>query len=224
MGFSLNRKIEKMLNLLVGLRNPDIVQLLSSRGFTHEDLKEGWDLFLKAVGYREDFEVMTDDSATVRDKKTMLRELDQWENDWFPVVDATLQRRFESVHRKVFLNLSRSRGKMVLESVETILDRIESLKKSQQEKAAMDLLEKRGLDAEERGQARDLIREIREADGSDPGQDELERHRMQTQGALDEAWAWYKEWSRIARTLIKRNDVLIRLGIRERSSTARRRR
>ena len=28
------------------------------------------------------------------------------------------------------------------------------------------------------------------------------------------AWAWYREWSEIARTVIQRGDVLIRMGLR----------
>jgi len=146
--------------------------------------------------------------------KEYLADLDDWENAWFPVVSATLERHYPALHATIFKNLSQTSGAEVIVSVGTLLDRLDTMKASEAGKKADALLVTRGLTTEVRAQASKLIDTIKQTEETvlpeiDPAS------KAEQEKALDKVWAWYREWSQIARTVIKRGDVLIRLGLRQ---------
>jgi hypothetical protein len=146
---------------------------------------------------------------------TLLGKLDTWENTWFPVVDATLNRHYPEQHSAMFLNLNQTSGDQVLVSVSTLLDRLKALAAAGETATKADaLLVSRGLTAEVRKQAADLIAAVQTGTtGQAPATDPASKSEQDK--ALASAWAWYLEWSKIARTLITRGDILIRLGLRK---------
>jgi hypothetical protein len=90
------------------------------------------------------------------------QELDEWENRWFPIASATLQRRFPAVHAKFFLNLSQTEGPSVILSVTTFMERFAALTDPKagygaEGDQAKKLLETRGLNEQELGKARVLL-------------------------------------------------------------------
>jgi hypothetical protein len=97
-------KAERVLKLLLGLRNKKVASALASRGFGKDDLEEGLAL-LRGV---------TDVSLAVLPPSSpnpaVIEQIDRWENEWFPVANATLLRHHPEIHARVFLNLSQTEG------------------------------------------------------------------------------------------------------------------
>lgn len=213
MALPLSEKLTRMLRFLVAARSPDILRILARRGFSTADLEEGWSLFSVACGTRLTYVGQTLDPAISAEASQLLARLDQWENTWFPVIAATLERRFPDLHATVFQNLSQTTGLEVLVSVGTMLDRIEALASSQSGKKALDLLAARGLTPAVRTEASALLSEIRRASVKSDAAITPDSQAEQEQAAT-EAWAWYREWSQIARTLITRGDHLVQMGLK----------
>ena len=147
MAMRLGEKAERVLKLLLGLRNPRVASALASCGFTDADLQEGWSL-LQAVGGTK----LAILPLGARDKNT-IEKLDLWENRWFPIASASLARRHPAVHARLFLNLSQTEGPEVAISVQTFLNRYDAMSRGEEpygaegEKAKA-LLTTRGLTAQ----------------------------------------------------------------------------
>jgi hypothetical protein len=113
MSLSLGEKAQRVLKLLLGLRNPRVASPLAAYGFTEADMEEGWAL-LRALGQgRLDRLPVGPRDADV------IQKLDTWENLWFPIIDASLYRHFPATHARLFLNLSQTEGAEVAISVQT---------------------------------------------------------------------------------------------------------
>ncbi len=96
---------------------------------------------------------------------TVLAALDDWENTWFPIADATLTRHFPAVRDLLFLNLTQTEGIEVIISTSTFIERLAAMAKGtegygEDGKAARALLEARGLDATAIGQAEALLAKL----------------------------------------------------------------
>ena len=212
MAIGLNEKMQRTLSLLMGLRNPRIFATMAQRGFDKEMLKEGWKLFTDAAGYKMDSDVSYDPLAP-NEAKEMLSELDQWENTWYPVVDVTLEKRHPDVHEIVMKNLSQTEGNELLVSVKTLLDRLDEIASKPEGQEALAMLEKRGFTDEVRSRANALLEQLQSTGGvGDALNNDFFEQRDKS---VEKMWNWYLEWSTIARTLINRGDILIRMGLRE---------
>ena len=214
MALPLSEKLSRVLKLLVGVRNPRVFSILTTRGFTQEDLDEGWDLFTPAAGAKLRYTGRRGDPLAPDVAGRLLGDLDHWENSWFPVVSATLERHHPEIHEVVFKNLSQTSGVEVVVSVGTLLDRIEKMKETEEGPKADELLCSRGLTPEVRAQAATIVERLKRSEEAALPEIDLDSKEEQER-ALAGAWGWYREWSQIARTLITRGDVLIRLGLRK---------
>lgn len=198
----------RVLKLLIGLRNPRILGPLVARGFRLEDAEEGWRL-LREVG-RFRFDVM----APPKPDPRLIAQLDHWENTWFPVADATLNRHFPEVHKRVFLNLSQTEGPAVIVSVGALLDRITALEGGgTEDREARQLLVRRGLTDTVLEEARLLLDTIGKTELNTAVPD-LEADRADMVAARGAMWSWYLEWSRIARGVIRDGNLLRELGFK----------
>ena len=213
MALTLNDKLWRMLSFLVGLRDPRLFAVMATRGMTPEIFEEGWNLFTTAAGAKLRY-TSTGGLCGSPEETKLLAALDDWENSWFPILSATLSRHLPAMHEKVFENLTQTSGKGVIVSVGTLLDRYASLSGSPNGDAAVQLLESRGFTAEARKPAEDALAKLC-AIGEAVVPDIEPSSKEEQDKALEEAWAWYREWSTIARTLFKRGDILIRLGLRK---------
>lgn len=200
----LGEKVNRVIAFLYGLRQQKAAAALTAHGFSQKDLDEGWQLVRGVVGTR------LAEPVVVADPKDA-EQLDAWENSWFPIADATLSRHFPQVREKLFLNISQVEGNEVVVSVGTFVGRLKALSGgTKDERAAYELLVKRGLTSEVVGIAAGLLKRITQLETPPPV--DLEEERRQLEAAERALWDWYLEWSAIARAAIKDRRLLMGLG------------
>ena len=200
------QKAQRVIRFLLGMRRPRIAGALFSYGFTQETLDEGWTLLRSLVG-----EKLATPAPPSAPDPALLQRLDDWENKWFVVAEASLKRHHPEVRDVLFLNLSRTSGPEVAVSVNTLLQRFEALAAgSADEQAAHALLVSRGLSQDVVAEAKAMLEEVGAiADAPVPLVDEAA-----IAAAEDAMWAWYLEWGAIARLAINDGRLLRLLGYR----------
>jgi len=212
---TIGQKAERVVKFLLALRSPRIAAALAQHGFTQADLDEGWDLLRKITRTRLD--VPAEDAAPV--DPDALRALDAWENKWFAIAAATLKRRAPKAHDWVFRNLSQTEGVAVIVSVGTFIERWEQLDKAEKEgglgatgKEAKKILEQRGLTKDTIAEAKTLLKKLGKVEGPLPDLEKIAAEDASFEEAETALWAWYLEWSKIARTAITQRSLLRQLG------------
>ena len=208
----MDERLIRMLKFLMSLNDPQISALLGDRGFDEETRAGGWDLLEKSAGRH--LAVYFGPIRTASAYKGTISQLDKLENTWFDVADVALRRSFPVVHEKLFLNLSKVSGIKVVITVRTFFNRIDKMEAGGDEtdRAALALLEKRGLTGAIRDQARSLLAQAETGHTlripePDP---EAEKERL---AAMEEMWAWYKDWAKTARTVVSDKRLRISMGI-----------
>ncbi|MCZ7679162.1 MAG: hypothetical protein M5U28_10580 [Sandaracinaceae bacterium] len=207
---TVGQKGQRSLQFMVGIRNRRVRRALAAHGFREEDFEEGFARLKDIAKSRLDLEPVELDPRLVR-------ELDEWENRWFPIVDATLRHNFPDIHARVFLNLRQTEGVEVVLSVSTLLDRLDEVVAPVREggmsdgRAALALLQRRGLTEEVVAAARALLAEIGSLEADEDGVDE-ELEAKEREEAERRLWSWYLEWSAIARAAIRDRRLLRMLG------------
>jgi hypothetical protein len=213
MAISYGEKAQRVLKLLLGLRNRRVAAALTAYGFTEADMRDGW-ARLQALGGGK-----LDGFGRVGGSNA-IQELDAWENEWFPIAGAALEHRFPAAHARLFMNLSQTEGPEVAVSVHTFLERLEAMKDPNgaygaEGPKARERLESRGLNAATVERARSLVASLATIE-PDPGSlAGEEQNRARDEEAL---WGWYLEWSQIARVAIKNRKLLRELGFLVRPS------
>ena len=120
--------------------------------------------------------------------------------------------RYPAVGERLFANLSQTTGPEVAISVGTFVGRVRELPSTADGKAAYDLLAQRGLDDAMLATAESLLRELGTVEKLSPKSvAERETALVAAEGSM---WAWYLEWSTIARTVIQDGRLLQLLGFR----------
>jgi hypothetical protein len=210
MPLSLGDKTFRVVRFLIGLRNPRIATALAGYGFKNEDMQEGWTL-INALG-KGKLAVLP---PGPRDMETLLK-LDAWENQWFPIAQAALERRFPAVAARFFLNLVQTEGPEVAISVRTFVDRYDELvagneKFGAEAKKAQELLATRGVTPAVVEEAKALLTKLTQvAEPAEPVS--VEEQEAELEAAEAAMWAWYLEWSKIARIAVKQRVLLRQLG------------
>lgn len=211
---TIGQKAERVLKLLIALRNPRIAAPLTRHGFTNVDLDEGWTLLRNVTRTKLDFV-----EAPQTTDPDALRTLDIWENQWFVIADATLKRHAPPIYEHVFRNLSQTDGMAVIVSVGTFIERLEAIDRpewdggfGQAGKEARSLLAQRGLTEMVVDEAKALLERIRNVDGPLPDLEKLAAEDACFEKAEAALWAWYLEWSAIARRAITQRGLLRQLG------------
>jgi len=210
MPLTLGDKTFRVVRFLLGLRNPQIATALAGYGFKDEDMQEGWAL-LNALGAGK----LAMLPAGPRDMETLLQ-LDAWENQWFPIAQAALERRYPAVAARFFLNLVQTEGPEVAISVRTFVDRYDELaagnsKYGAEGKKAQELLTTRGVSADVVNEAKSLLKRLQQVAGPTEAVS-VQTQEADLEQAEDAMWAWYLEWSKIARVAIKQRALLKQLG------------
>ena len=194
---TLGQKAVRTLQFLMGLRHPAAGAALAAHGFDEAELDRGFG-HIKYLLYGR---LRTVD--VTRDQN-LVAALDEWENKWFPIVSATLASNHPAVHEVVFRNLTQTTGIEVIITVHTLIERVEA-----QPAAVRELLGKRGLTAEVIAEGKALVEQVgkfaKNPDGAtiDAEADAIGERAL---------WAWYLEWSSIARTVISDRRLLRGMG------------
>lgn len=191
-------------------RYPEISAALAEVGYTAADHDEGWNLLHRVAGYRRDEPVVLAKSPGA----DAMAELDAWDEKGFVLARAALERRHPAQADFVFEGLEASTGAEAVLGVRTFLERLTALAEDparaetrDADAAALATLAERGIDAAERARLAELVRVASSAAPAVlPDDDDADV-------ALVELYAWYREWSRTARVVIKSRRMLIYLGL-----------
>jgi hypothetical protein len=140
--------------------------------------------------------------------------LNAWRHEWIRIAQASLEQNCPKVHNDLFGGAQKA-GKTSVQIVITFLARFEKLAsaKDAASRAAMARLQARGLTQERVAEARQLIaafsRPVR------PAPNNAEHRRAEIRKAEAALWSYYREWSQIARAVIKDVRLLKLLGYRD---------
>jgi hypothetical protein len=147
-------------------------------------------------------------------------EIDGCDEDVFRIVRASMRRLHPEQAARVLDGIGPSEGPPAVIGMLTLLDRIDALEKSKSkaDHAAVATLATRGLDKKERERLRALVViAMKGTDETEPKVDPAATKRTEDrQRALEQLRAWYEDWSDMAKSVIKRKDRLIRLGLAKR--------
>jgi hypothetical protein len=210
---SVTYRTSRTLRFLTGLgKSRRARTALARRGFTKKEYNEGWALFHEATRFHYDSDGDAETEAEVTNK------VDAWENRWYPIIAATLERHHPELYAYVFKNLTQAEGPAVIANVRTFHARLsaifeptdETKKLSGLDKAGK-LLVQRGLTPAVMDEAADLLAQTQTWGAIDDTAqaDAAEAERAQAEAKM---WAWYKEWSRIFRAEVTQRAVLKELG------------
>ncbi len=194
-----------------------IRRFLGKAGYTETDHKEGWDLLHACSGFASGDPPELEDTR-VRDA---IRALDAWDEDGFRIIRASLGRHFPAQAKFVLEGIAPGVGAASVVAVGTLLTRLDQLEKgrpstAKDDKAAIALLETRGINKKERQKLRDLIAEATRAEPVAHDDPSVEETAGAHYAALAALRAWHLEWSEVARSVVRRRDYLIRLGLASR--------
>ncbi|MCC6554459.1 MAG: hypothetical protein IT372_15885 [Polyangiaceae bacterium] len=203
--------------------NPYIRAALAKRGYTDAVHEQGWMLVLRASGYRAPGK----GAAPATPAATQaIAAIDAWDEPTFRVAQAALLAGFPEQAAFVFEDLEAQKGVAAVVSVTTFLDRLDGLESGEDRAATRDAdhaalakLAARGIDADERRRLRDLLAVAQgspTADDSPPSIKPDPKAEADRRQARIDLYAFYNEWSEIARADIKRRDHLIQLGLAKR--------
>ena len=213
----------RALNLLKAIAGDmGISTAMSTRGYSEADQNEGWSLLHQATLFGH---FAGEAINEVAGRKAM-QEIDDADEAIFRIISATLGRRFPEQGELVLAGIGSVRGAGAVLHMGILLDRLDQLESGQErspalrarDQAAMTVLAARGITPEERARLRrlvDLAKRSAPTFMSPSAREEQEKRRITGLTALRE---WYLEWSEIARVVVKRRDVLIRMGLANRRS------
>ncbi|MBK8254540.1 MAG: hypothetical protein IPK82_17970 [Polyangiaceae bacterium] len=204
---------------------PVIRTMMLQVGMTDEEVGEGGKL-ITACWSQLPSQRPEADTDEARSQREAVAELDQWDEPNFRRFSATLRRHHPSAGAYVFYNLQPGTGGEAVAAVGTFLKRIDALEKGsdpqreaskKDDKRAVELLAKRGLDKKERARLASLVELAMKPTVALPDSDahvtERESARVAALTALKD---WYEEWAEAARSIIKKRSYLIRMGLASR--------
>lgn len=191
---------------------PEVFKMLAPYGFTPKAMSEGWTLLFKVAR-------LDDDSGLARgvDAVSAIREIDDWDETGFERARIALRRLHPAQESYVFRNLEAVRGPQAVVGMKVLLDRLDELDSSPErtstrteDQAALATLAERGIDAAERARLRALV------DAATGAPDPVELMALATEPNAEDVAAlaaWFEDWSSTAKLVVKRRDILFRLGL-----------
>lgn len=154
------------------------------------------------------------------DQLRAMNEVDAADENIFKIVTATLTRRFPEDAEEILRGIAPGAGYDAVLNLEILLDRIDERESGVGREATregdmkiVNTLAKRGFDKEERDRLKALITLAKQVTPVMPTaalQAKEEKRYIENLMAVRD---WYLEWADIARTVMKRRDQLIKLGL-----------
>lgn len=203
----------RVLTFLLGVGKYSAIRTaLAGRGYSEAQHELAW-------GHLKKLAVFPAGTTPTLDKpvRDAVIEIDAWDEPNFAVIRAVLENHHPEVVSFLFDNLSAKQGPEAVVGVSMLLDRLDALDSSPDRKAtrkadhaSLATLASRGYTTEERARLRGLVDLTQTVVVTKPISDE---EREKTLGRL---YAWYNEWSTIARLVLTRRDHQIAVGIAKR--------
>ncbi len=203
--------------------------ILASRGYTHDDHHEGWRLLHEASGFNPlaTGPVVTLTAPLDESVRAALIEIDATDEPLLRILRASLSRRFPAQAAFVLDGVEATQGAGSVIGVATILARLDALasdparkKTRADDRKALDLVAQRGYGPERINDLRALLKKAQSSPDVLPSADAITSAGADPTRAVALAalHAWWKEWSEIARAVIRRRDHLILLGLAHRAA------
>ncbi|MCU0659055.1 MAG: hypothetical protein MUF64_28505 [Polyangiaceae bacterium] len=203
--------LQRVSRFLINIASAGRAARALREGYTTDEHKEGWRLWRIAAGESISLDHWLDELhaavAPERGKSLeALKQIDAFENLWFPRTRAIVRRVVPREHRETFEGVffkdltQQPLGPGVLQSVSTYLQRVEELTRSKLPGARVvaSTLAARGLTDELRKQMREQIRQLATVQQapSQPPPDPKARHRaaIERTTALEDLSDWYNDW------------------------------
>ena len=202
--------------------------LLFEAGMTDQDIIEGRDLLFACLAAPRGATAVVD-TGDARAQRAAKAELDQWDEPSFGRFGATLKRHHPEANAYVFHELSASTGDAAVHGIATFLTRIDALEggtdsersgTKKDDKKAVELLAKRGLDKAERARLRKLVNIALGPTATLPTPPATQTREERAE-ALTKLRDWYDEWAGTARAVVKKKSYRIRLGLANRKTPVR---
>jgi hypothetical protein len=219
------RLMERVMRFLMAMQTPRRAVRAQREGYTQAEHEIGWKLWRQAAG---EGRALDEFFAEVRsgdqnpEQLRILRELDSFENTWFPRVRAIIRRVVPAVSRgefeeAFFKDLSQQPlGPAVVGSVSALLGRIEGLAHSEHPHAAAvaGILSARGLSAAKIAQVRELIAslESRLSPGIKIDAALIRQAQEAQQAAFIQLRHWFHDWAVTLRSVFPVSEQ-IRMGL-----------
>jgi hypothetical protein len=219
--------MERVMRFLIAVQTPQRALRAQREGYTREEHALGWRLWRVAAGEGralDEFfaELRSGADETSPEQARVLRELDAFENTWFPRVRAIIRRVIPAASRDefevaFFKDLSQQPlGPAVVGSVSALLARIEGLAHSEQAGAGAlaSTLATRGLNAAKIAQVRGLISslETRVPAGIKVNGAVIRQAQEAQLAALAQLRDWFNDWAVTLRSVFQVNEQ-IRMGL-----------
>lgn len=188
---------------------------LQAKGFNQAEHDFAWSR-LQLLGALPGAPVALDSAV-----RSAIVELDGWDGPHFEAIENSLLRSFPEQAEFVFTGLSASEGAEAVLGVELLLSRLEALESGygrsantrDADRAALDLLEKRGYGKSERARLSALV-SVAKSMAPVSAVDRSARSAAQL-----ELYRWFSEWSAHAKNAELARGALITLGLAERRKT-----
>ncbi len=233
--------------LLAGIgRYSQVRTLLAAKGLSDDDLVQGRALLLACLAEPTGAGA-ANDTESARRQREAVAELDAWDEPNFPRFSAALDRLHPSVGDVIFQNLKASTGPDAVTGMATFVVRVEGLVHAtrsardakaanvsdavsaaaksyesipvDERRAALALLHKRGLTAEEIARLSALVNVALGPTEVAPQASEAEAAKTERRrAALTALRRWHDDWAATARSTIRKKQHLIAMGLASRKS------
>ncbi|HSN97104.1 MAG TPA: hypothetical protein VLS89_02365 [Candidatus Nanopelagicales bacterium] len=231
---TLTAKQQAFLNrtsrFLVGITAPVFAQRARRHGYTVAEHREGWLHWSTAVGKQRPLDhLFVEQQAAATgdaDGMVLLKQIDEFENLWFPRVRAIIRRVVDRDRRDEFAEgffkdmAQQPLGPSVVGSVSVFLRRVKGLEESKDPdaKKVRDTLRKRGLTESAIQQVRGLIEEVetlkapkdRPADA--PSAAEIASAQAAQREAYESLRDWFNDWATMLRPAFNAREQ-VQLGL-----------
>lgn len=200
----------RALEFLFGIGKTPIARtLIAARGYDAAEHKRGWAL-LESCGARTLELAFTDDEVAKAEA-----ELDQWDEGGIRLIRASFTRH-PAQAQFVLKGIVPATGAAAVINVGTLMKRIDEVEESPEGGPAIETLSRRGLTKVERERLKRLVVIAKNGTSPTVTPEQVAAEDAAFENSLVELRQWYNEWAEIARLVIKRRDLLIRLGLAER--------
>ncbi len=200
---------------------------LAARGYTDDDHREGWRLLHDAAGFSP--QTNTPGAALVASLDESVRaaiiQVDAVDEPLVRILRASLGRRFPKQADFVLDGVQATQGAGAVIVVATLLDRLDALASSPsrsatrvEDRKALDLVAQRGYGPERLAELRALVKKAQASPAAPTATDAAPATDGARAAALVALHGWWKEWSEVARAIIRRRDHLILLGLARRAA------